>query len=176
MNCFSYIPGGRSVTVKRPVRRVRRPPPPAVEFITPLGAVPVNRGIVDCWSEDRLMPVHVPHLPDPPYDDVYYYCYYWHSEPSWRFDLDFVAGKICTKLFTLHVWHVVVAFHILCVFVYFVYLPCDIKYGMRNLPVTTRLFSSSNVLPSNGKAPHTKAYKTTPRLHISALGPSYSKP
>lgn len=55
-------------------------------------------------------------------------------------------------------------------------LPCDIKNGIRNLPETTILRRSCNVVPSNGKAPQTKTYKTTPKLHISARGPSYSRP
>lgn len=58
----------------------------------------------------------------------------------------------------------------------FCFLPCDIKNGIRNFPDTTILRRSCNVAPSNGKAPQTKTYKTTPKLHISARGPSYSRP
>lgn len=60
--------------------------------------------------------------------------------------------------------------------VHFSNLPCDMKNGIRNLPETTILLRSCNVVPSNGKAPQTKTYKTTPKLHISARGPSYSRP
>lgn len=38
------------------------------------------------------------------------------------------------------------------------------KYGIRNLPDKTLSLSECNVLPSNGRAPHTKTYKTTPML------------
>lgn len=55
-------------------------------------------------------------------------------------------------------------------------LPCDIKNGIRNLPATTMLRRSCNVAPSKGNAPHTRTYSTTPRLQISDLGPSYSRP
>ena len=80
-----------------------------------------------------------------------------------------------------------------------------IKYGIRNIPDKTRLRRSWRVVPSNGKAPQTNTYKTTPKLcntnnyscshhiawqknliifqkdesgltHTSAFGPSYSFP
>lgn len=54
--------------------------------------------------------------------------------------------------------------------------PCDMKNGMRNLPATTMERRSCSVFPSNGNAPQTRTYKTTPRLQMSARGPSYSKP
>lgn len=54
--------------------------------------------------------------------------------------------------------------------------PCDIKNGIRNLPDTTIVRKSCNVAPSNGNEPQTNTYKTTPKLQISARGPSYSKP
>lgn len=43
-------------------------------------------------------------------------------------------------------------------------LPCDIKYGILNLPSITTFLSACNVAPSNGKEPHTNTYKTTPKL------------
>lgn len=50
------------------------------------------------------------------------------------------------------------------------------KKGIRNFPATTIERKSCKVLPSKGKAPQTKTYKTTPKLQMSALGPSYSRP
>lgn len=55
-------------------------------------------------------------------------------------------------------------------------LPCDIKYGIRNRPETTMLLSACRVAPSKGSAPHTRTYRTTPKLQMSVLGPSYSRP
>lgn len=43
-------------------------------------------------------------------------------------------------------------------------LPVDMKKGMRNLPLSTRARRFCRVLPSNGRAPHTSTYSTTPRL------------
>lgn len=54
--------------------------------------------------------------------------------------------------------------------------PCDMKNGILNLPETTILRRSCNVAPSNGNAPHTSTYNTTPKLQMSARGPSYSSP
>lgn len=43
-------------------------------------------------------------------------------------------------------------------------LPVDIKNGIRNLPERTRSRKAWRLCPSNGRAPHTSTYKTTPRL------------
>lgn len=43
-------------------------------------------------------------------------------------------------------------------------LPVDMKKGMRNLPLRTRARRFCRVLPSNGRAPHTNTYNTTPKL------------
>lgn len=43
-------------------------------------------------------------------------------------------------------------------------LPVDIKKGTLNRPSRTRDRRSCNVLPSNGNAPQTNTYNTTPRL------------
>jgi len=43
-------------------------------------------------------------------------------------------------------------------------LPVDMKKGTLKRPSRTRDRRSCNVLPSNGNAPHTKTYSTTPRL------------
>lgn len=45
-------------------------------------------------------------------------------------------------------------------------LPVDMKKGIRNLPLRTRARKFCRVLPSNGKAPHTNTYNTTPKLYI----------
>ena len=42
--------------------------------------------------------------------------------------------------------------------------PVDMKKGIRNFPLSTRLRSDCNVLPSKGRAPHTNTYSTTPKL------------
>lgn len=41
-------------------------------------------------------------------------------------------------------------------------IPVDIKNGMRNRPDSTRSRSDCNVEPSNGSAPQTNTYSTTP--------------
>lgn len=41
-------------------------------------------------------------------------------------------------------------------------LPDDIKNGIRKRPDRTRSLRLCNVEPSNGSAPHTKTYSTTP--------------
>ena len=43
-------------------------------------------------------------------------------------------------------------------------IPVDIKNGILNLPSRTRERKLCKVLPSNGSAPHTSTYNTTPRL------------
>lgn len=43
-------------------------------------------------------------------------------------------------------------------------IPVLMKYGIRNLPDKTLSLNECNVLPSNGRAPHTNTYKTTPML------------
>lgn len=45
-----------------------------------------------------------------------------------------------------------------------VILPVDMKNGILNRPSRTRDRRLCNVLPSNGKAPHTRTYSTTPKL------------
>ena len=40
--------------------------------------------------------------------------------------------------------------------------PDDMKKGMRNLPDRTRSLRAGKVAASNGKAPHTSTYRTTP--------------
>lgn len=47
-------------------------------------------------------------------------------------------------------------------FVYF--LPADIKNGILNFPEITTERNNCIVGPSNGNAPQTNTYKTTPRL------------
>lgn len=47
----------------------------------------------------------------------------------------------------------------------FVHLPADIKNGILNFPEITTERSSCIVGPSNGNAPQTNTYKTTPRLY-----------
>lgn len=44
------------------------------------------------------------------------------------------------------------------------FLPCDIKYGILNLPSITTFLSACKVGPSNGREPHTRTYITTPKL------------
>lgn len=44
----------------------------------------------------------------------------------------------------------------------FVDLPDDIKKGIRNRPDRTRSRNDCNVDPSNGSAPQTSTYSTTP--------------
>lgn len=44
-------------------------------------------------------------------------------------------------------------------------LPVDMKKGIRNLPLRTRARKFCRVLPSNGRAPHTNTYNTTPKLY-----------
>lgn len=44
------------------------------------------------------------------------------------------------------------------------YQPALMKYGILNLPAMTLLRMHCNVEPSNGRAPHTSTYSTTPRL------------
>jgi len=44
------------------------------------------------------------------------------------------------------------------------YLPVLIKYGIRNRPDNTLSLNECNVLPSNGSAPQTNTYSTTPML------------
>lgn len=39
------------------------------------------------------------------------------------------------------------------------------KKGMRNFPLSTRALRFWRVLPSKGKAPHTRTYSTTPKLY-----------
>lgn len=46
----------------------------------------------------------------------------------------------------------------------FQHSPAVIKNGMRNFPLNTRDLNVCRVVPSNGKEPETKTYKTTPRL------------
>lgn len=47
---------------------------------------------------------------------------------------------------------------------YNIHWPVDIKKGILNRPSKTRERKLCSVLPSNGKAPHTSTYSTTPRL------------
>ena len=44
-----------------------------------------------------------------------------------------------------------------------IFLPDDMKNGIRNLPERTRSLNAGRVDASNGRAPHTNTYKTTPR-------------
>ena len=44
-----------------------------------------------------------------------------------------------------------------------IFLPDDMKNGIRNLPESTRSLKAGKVDASNGRAPHTNTYKTTPR-------------
>ena len=44
----------------------------------------------------------------------------------------------------------------------FSFLPVDMKKGMRNLPERTRSLNAGSVDASNGRAPQTKTYNTTP--------------
>lgn len=46
----------------------------------------------------------------------------------------------------------------------YIYLPADIKNGILNFPETTTDLNNCIVGPSNGRAPQTNTYKTTPRL------------
>ena len=73
-------------------------------------------------------------------------------------------------------------------------LPDDMKNGILNLPDSTLSLSNCKVDPSNGKAPQTSTYSTTPRLwklsneilgfnfysvlhtHTSISGPRYLAP
>lgn len=43
-------------------------------------------------------------------------------------------------------------------------LPVDMKNGTRNFPESTLDLRLCSELPSNGKAPQTSTYSTTPRL------------
>lgn len=43
-------------------------------------------------------------------------------------------------------------------------IPSDMKKGILNLPCRTRSLSICKLVPSNGRAPQTSTYSTTPRL------------